>query len=73
MASGQLTDRLTMVGGASKGIQGLPLAAKICLGPHYSQLLLLGDRLYAAWAGQADFEKLGVSCERSLTVTEPII
>ena len=33
----------------------------------------LGDRLYAAWARQADLEKLGVSCGRSLTVATPII
>jgi len=59
--------------GATQGARGLPWAAKAWLGSHHAGVVRLGDRLYSAWAGQADFEKLGVSCEGSLTLITPTV
>ncbi len=47
--------------------------AKAALGAIHPEILQLSDRLYGAWAGQADFEKLGVSCESSLPMATSII
>lgn len=61
-AHGRLGSQLIALNwGASQGDMSLPWRAKAWLGTSHSQLLRLGDRLYGAWAGQAAFEKLGVS------------